>query len=105
MRRRLRKKLRLGEFREFGFELAFTLPSDLSDDQVLDFGDELFAEVESRNLMVGGASGHRWDVFVTRSRRGSATTEDREALRAWLEGQSLVSEVKVGELIDAWHAA
>ncbi len=105
MRRRLRKKLRLEEFREFGFELAFTLPADLSEAQVLDFGDELFDEVESRNLMLGGASGHRWDVFVTRAGRGSATHDDREALRAWLERHGLVSEVRVSELIDAWHAA
>lgn len=101
----MRKKRRLGEFREFGFELAFTLPVELSESQVLGFWDEVIDEVESRNLRVGGASGHRWDVYVTRAARGSATEEDREALRAWLERHSLVSEVRVGELTDAWHAA
>ena len=31
MRKRIRKKLCLGEFQEFGFEVQFRLPSDLSD--------------------------------------------------------------------------
>jgi uncharacterized protein YggL (DUF469 family) len=105
MRRHLRKKGRLGEFREFGFELAFSLPAELSESQVLGFGDEFFDHVESRNLMVGGASGHRWDLLVTPAGRGSATEGDREEIRAWLERHSLVSEVRVGELIDVWHAA
>jgi hypothetical protein len=105
MRRRLRKKQRLGEFREFGFDVAFSLPAELSDTQVLDFADEFIDHIEAHNLTFGGASGHRWDVFVTRPHRGSATKDDRDTLHDWLERHSLVSDVRLSELVDAWHAA
>ncbi len=105
MKKRLRKKRRFGEFQEFGFEVAFQLPSTLNGAQVFAFGDEFFDEVEAQGLLCGGACGHRWDVFVTKEGRGSATEEDREHLRRWLEGKSLVSDVRIGELVDAWHAA
>lgn len=104
MRRRVRKKLRLGEFREFGLELTFALPTDSSEAQLDAFWHELVEEVESRGLLVGGGSGQRWDAFVTRA-RGSATEGDRDALRGWLEQHGLVTEVRIGELVDAWDDA
>jgi hypothetical protein len=37
--RRLRKKLRVGEFREFGFDVSFTFRDGLDENQLTDFWD------------------------------------------------------------------
>ena len=52
MRRRVRKKLRLGEFREFGFELAFALPTASSEAR-------LDAFAWDRTLLAGLQAGAR----------------------------------------------
>ena len=101
MRKRLRKKHRVREYQELGFELAFRLPASLSDAQVMEFWDRFIDEVEARGLLCGGASGHEWDLFVTREGRESATDVDRDQLRRWLEADALVSEIRVSELVDA----
>jgi uncharacterized protein YggL (DUF469 family) len=106
MKKRLRKKLRLGEFREFGFEISFRLSDDLDQPGLDGFWDSFIGEaIEARGLMCGGACGCAWDVFVTRTGRHSATEEDRRGLTGWLERHPNVSDVRIGPLIDAWHSA
>lgn len=106
MKKRLRKKLRLGEFREFGFEVGFRLSDELDQAGLDRFWEFFIAEaIEVRGLMCGGASGRVWDVFVTRAGRGSATEQDRRDITGWLDRYPDVSEVRIGPLIDAWHSA
>ena len=106
MRKRLRKKLRLGEFQEFGLELRFRLDPALSDDDVDRFTDSFILQgIEANDLMCGGGCGREWDVFVTRARQGSLTSEQVAAVRAWLEGHPSVRDVRLGELQDAWYPA
>lgn len=106
MKKRLRKKLRLGEFREFGFEISFRLSDELDQPGLDRFWDSFIGEaIEARGLMCGGACGRAWNVFVTRTGRRSATEEDRRDLIGWLEQHSNVSDARIGPLIDAWHSA
>ncbi|MFL6201105.1 MAG: 50S ribosome-binding protein YggL [Thermoanaerobaculia bacterium] len=35
--------------------------------------------------------------------RASATDDQRERVRAWLEAQPEITDVSIGELRDAWH--
>lgn len=106
MKKRLRKKLRLGEFREFGFEVQFRLPADLAEDAMWAFSDAFLQQaIEGNSLMCGGSCGRNWDVFVTRAGRGSASEQQRAAVSAWLQQHPLVSEIRVGPPIDAWHSA
>lgn len=106
MKKRLRKKLRLGEFRELGFEVSFRLSDGLDQPGLNRFWDSFIGEaIEARGLMCGGACGRVWDVFVTRAGRGSAAEQDRRDLAGWLERYANVSEVWIGPLIDAWHSA
>ncbi len=80
MNRRLRKKLRVGEFRECGFEVTFRL-SDRTDDATVDafWGEFIEGAIESAGLVCGGGCGRVWDVFVSRPGRRSETDQDRRA--------------------------
>lgn len=98
--RRLRKKLRIGEFQELGFEVSFALRPDLSEADSIRFWDGFIAEaIEAHGLAFGGGT----EGFITAWGRGSATDIHRELVRAWLTSRSEVSSVRVGPLIDAWH--
>lgn len=100
--RRLRKKLFVGEFIELGFEFETDLAAPLSpDDEGMLIGRFLAEVVEPRSLDLGGwiTSG-----FIAHDGRGSASEDDREAIRAWLAAQSEIAAVRISPLMDAWHA-
>lgn len=105
MKKRLRKKLRLGEFREFGFDVKFRLQPGLDDDAIWRLSDAFLEQaIEGNGLVCGGGCGRAWDVFVTRAGRGTATEQHRTAVTAWLQQHHWVSDIEVGPLIDAWHS-
>lgn len=99
MRKRVRKKKRLGEYREYGFCVSF----EISDPAKLDliFDRYIVEAIEGNRLLFGGSP--RGGFVTAAHRRGSATECDRERVRRWLEQQSEVTNIKVGELRDAWH--
>jgi hypothetical protein len=104
MNKRQRKKHRLGEFQELGFELRFCTPEGWTDDQQLDFWDAAIAQIEALGLSVGGGTGTCWDVYVSSlSERGTVSPAQRLALVDWLVAQPGVSDVRAGALEDAWH--
>ena len=103
MRKRLRKKKRVGEFREFGFAVAFRLDPNLVETEVDAFVDDLIDIVEDHDLGFGGGGKLEWQGYVTRLSRGSATDSDRETLNAFLQHDSRVKAVAVGPLNDAWY--
>jgi hypothetical protein len=106
MRKRLRKKCRLGEFRQYGFEVEFKLPDALPDTAVDHFWDRfIFGFIESQKLSCGGGCGRTWSIFVTPEGRRSATEDDRQLIQSWLDRQSDVRDVRIGPLVDAWHSA
>ena len=103
MKKRLRKKRRLGEFREYGFELTFAIHPSLTADEVDAVTDAFIDLIESRNLQIGGGGNHSWSVFVQGPSRGSATEQDREAILRWLSQHEHVVNATAGPLRDAWH--
>ncbi len=104
MKKRLRKKLRLGEFQELGFEVRFRLPDDCTEADLDAFFDSFIAEaIEGNGLICGGRGGREWNIFVSRHHRQSATENDRSAIAAWLEGHGHVAEIRIGPLADAWY--
>lgn len=105
MRRRLRKKRRLGEFREFGFVVEFDSPEvDIEAPNQLLF-DFLDYAIEPHGLCCGGGGGTRqWRFIVSLyKKRGSTTDAHREAVKRWLDGDPRVAYIQFGPPIDLWH--
>lgn len=104
MKKRLRKKLRVGEFSELGFELRITLAAGLSEIEREDAIDAFIAQaIEANELAVGGGYGEVWNFFVTRAGVGSVTPSEREAVVAWLEAEPRFARVEASPLLDAWY--
>jgi hypothetical protein len=105
MKKRLRKKKRVGEFKELGFEVRGDLRPGLSGDDIEAFVDRLIDLVAARSLAFGGGAGRddKLDGFITCAGRGSATEEDRAALAALLDWDAGIARHDVGALRDAWH--
>lgn len=99
--RRLRKKLRIGEFQEFGFAFVVKLKKPLSFEEEAGLIDSFISEmIEPCSLAFGG--GLRGG-FIVRNTRGSATEDDRISVKEWLSSRPEIDSVMVGPLIDAWY--
>lgn len=98
--RRLRKKLRIGEFQTLGFEYDLSWSEVPSPELQERFIDQLLEEViEPRSLSLGGGT---TCGFIS-ARRGSVTDEDRAVFEAWLRQWPNVCHARVGQLRDAWY--
>jgi uncharacterized protein YggL (DUF469 family) len=100
MKKRLRKKLRLREFKEMGFHTDFKLDIPSTHEAEDAFWDKLFDFVDAQELSIGGSMS---SFYVTRPKRRTTTEADREAFAAWLHQQPEISAVNVWPLDDAWH--
>jgi uncharacterized protein YggL (DUF469 family) len=107
VRKRLRKKLHVGEFQELGFEVRFQVADNLSYDAFDTVVDAFINQaIEAQGLLCGGGGKNpEWNVFVTRKGRGSVTEEHRQAIERWLAACPEVNAVRIGPLVDAWHPA
>jgi len=77
--KRLRKKLRIDEFKEFGFAVSLRLSGSLSPKARDDFWALFLAElIAKRRLAFSGNE----EGYITKFGRGSATEEDRNAVSA-----------------------
>lgn len=103
MNKRQRKKHRLGEFQELGFELRFHTPEHWTDDEQGAFSDACIRQVEALGLCVGGGTGTDWEVFVCGfAERATVTAAQRQTLIDWLAAHPDVSQIAAGPLVDAW---
>lgn len=101
--RRLRKKLRIGEFQELGFEVEVKLKNSLTSEAEFALVEAFLVEIiEPRLLIFGGGVKAGFIAFC---KRGSASEKDREAIRNWLLSRPEVETVFIGPLVDAWHVS
>ncbi|MCP5320519.1 MAG: DUF469 family protein [Pseudomonadales bacterium] len=66
--------------------------------------DDLIVFIEARGLLMGGFGNpsELWhESLICAAGRGSASDEDRFAVRKWLSGHPAVEEVQTGALVDA----
>ena|SRR5471030_2116630 len=98
--RRLRKKLRIGEFQQLGFPIEFHLRPGLTDEVAWAFWDAFICDaIEFNGLMFGGGE----SGYVCGVGRTSAHEEHRRAIESWLCARPEVQSAKIGPLEDAWH--
>ncbi|PKG97107.1 YggL family protein [Paraglaciecola sp. MB-3u-78] len=102
--RRLQKKLYLGEWAILGFEFSFKL-TEASESEYELFFNNLEALVNTEELYISlHNNSESFEGSVTSAARyGNATEEDRAAIEALLNSHDMVSEVKVGALVDAFY--
>lgn len=102
--RRIRKKLYLDEWAILGFEFSCKLSEASEEEYELFFNS--FAElVNEKQLYISlDNDSESFEGSVTSSERyGNATEEDRAAVEALLNSHAIVSDVKVGGLVDAFY--
>lgn len=101
--KRLRKKLHVDEFQEFGFTLSFSLKNALDAEPLEAFTDEFISDaIENNGLVYGGGVGQESCGFVALDKRGSVTDAQIAKLKSWLQAQSNVTNIEFGTLVDAW---
>jgi uncharacterized protein len=99
MKKRLRKKKRLGEFREWGREVSINLREGTSGEE---FINDFIGMIEDAKLCCGGGGrGVEWKMVV------ELGTSDRETkwnvVRQWLESRRDIADWSVGYEFDLWH--
>lgn len=101
MRKRLRKKKRIGEFREFGVEVFITLHMGVDFDAFLD--DFICDAVEANGLAFGGGGcAPQFDGFLELGRQ-EVLDSDLAIVSAWLAADSRVRTFELGTPVDLWH--
>lgn len=105
MKKRLRKKLHKGEFRELGFSFDAKFKTDTEMQVVEEWLQELAHLLNEHSLEMGGG----WNSkvcggFITRERGRRDPRKNGKSVREWFDehGQNLES-ISVGELKDAWY--
>ena len=100
--RRLRKKLRLGEFQELGFEVSIILKPNLGIDDLDRFLDAFILDaIEKNELAFGGGTDCG---FITAWKHSVVSEAHRTIVENWLSRRPEVVSVMLGPLVDAWHS-
>ena len=77
---------------------------DVSDADLDAFFERWLDILEQRDLLFSGSAGRgKFEGFIMRAGRDSATEEDRQAIKASLAGDALFLSNEIDELSDAWH--
>lgn len=101
-KKRLRKKLYLDEFAVLGFEFSceFELTQESEFDCLL---DNFILFIESRELCMGGGGDIKsFNGFICSDHRyESASNDDRDAIKNWLDSNKTVTNIIVYPLVDA----
>ena len=105
MKKRLRKKYRVGEFRELCFEFTFDYKGEVESTDCEKFLHAFVEEcIEANDLNCEGNLTQDGCNMVARATDPTKTSEEqRVAVKTWLEGREDVELKSFGELLDAWY--
>ncbi|TGE26249.1 50S ribosome-binding protein YggL [Hymenobacter metallicola] len=101
MKKRLRKKTHRQEFKEFSWNVSYRLKED-KPDSYLDFSDVLLEQIETFELIIGGALDDFAATPVKRLSEAQAR-EKRDQLQQWLTARPEIAEATSSELTDAYY--
>jgi uncharacterized protein YggL (DUF469 family) len=102
MRKRLRKKKHLKEFKEFGVEISIQLKKEKGFDK---FWFDFITEAIERNNFVfgGGGGGNKFKGFIELGYEKEDPVILKNKLIEWLDLRKDIETYHVGELKDAWY--
>lgn len=106
MKKRLRKKYRVGEFKELCFGFSFDYKGDVEAPECEQFL-HAFVEncIEANGLNCdGNITEDGCHIFATAIDPTRTNETQRQAVKAWLEAREDVEIKTFGELEDAWYA-
>jgi uncharacterized protein len=100
------KKLRLGEFQEFGVHLTLNFAPALDEAQHVSFTNAAIDMLEASGLVIAGLGGGyplaQTEAFICCEGRGSVSDVQQQAVITWFEAQPTVQSVKA-ERLDSWY--
>lgn len=106
MKKRLRKKYRVGEFRELCFEFTFDYKGDVESPECGRFLEALVNDCIQTNGLdcEGSITEDGCLIIVTACDPTQTSEEQRKAVKTWLESRPDVEIKAFSELHDAWYA-
>lgn len=110
MKKRLRKKLRVAEYREQGFLMGYRHSADKGESERYELLERFLEKaVEANGLLCVGfpkeAVENQFEAFVMLDEsRGSVAEEQRQAVLDWLKAETEITAYHAGPLIDAWYS-
>lgn len=106
MKKRLRKKKRVGEFKEFGFKAGFRFSDQVAKNARNDLLNRFIEDAIERNGLQfgGGGGGNEWNGFVALNKsRGSTLEKHRQAVEHWFQQEPEIREYYLTDMVDAWN--
>lgn len=105
MKKRLRKKLHKGEFKEVGFEINCKIDSNISESVYDKFIDDFVDKIEDKGLCFGGGgSKDNWSGVISKDKNYLCTeASDKSYISNWLKSKKEIIEHKIGKDIDLWY--
>jgi uncharacterized protein YggL (DUF469 family) len=102
MKKRIRKKRRLGEFRQWGFEIKARVIKGADIDTLT---DDFVSKVEELGCYCGGGIGpvNGVDMVVELGRDKGDLTLKRDNLVEWAKNRPEVFDISFGPFVDLWH--
>ena len=101
MRRRLRKKKHLGEFREYSVSVRIGLRTGADFDAFLD--DWIANAIEANGLQFGGGGRSDEIAGVVELGRFDVCQNNLQKLENWLASHEIVKSFRIGSLFDGWN--
>jgi len=101
MRKRLKKKLHKGLFKEYGFYLSAKYKEGEDFDKI---SDDLLEFLEQNKMYCGGGVTPDLSVFITVGTKDLDPEEKRLSVIAWCESSSDIVSHQAGQLLDCWNS-
>lgn len=104
MKKRLRKKMHVGEFKEFGFYLDGEYDEIKDESKFDDFIDRVLDAIEDNGLICGGSfHDERFEAFITLEDPRLDIEEPKKILQDSLKSIPEIKKAEVSENVDAWY--
>ena len=105
MKKRLRKKLKVKEFKQYGFDVQLTFKNELSNVDLDNYLDYFIEHLIEKNGLIfgGGFLPTGVNGFASDHTFGQDTKAKQQRIKEILEKDPIIETVTLGKLVDVWH--